>query len=118
MAHQSDLIKWKCCNSKLFGPNLERFTCVQIPGNGGCLALSGLALNKSPQDNHATIINRCYCFSFSPSVLSLRSALNLSLSLSVDISTGGFLILVLFTPPRHHLPLVRLNTYLRYSAPT
>lgn len=57
----------KSCNSKLFGPNLEQFTCIQIPGNGGCLALSGLALNKSPQDNHTTIINYCYCVSLFPS---------------------------------------------------
>lgn len=38
---------------------------VQILGNGGCQTLSGLALNKSPQDNHTTIINHCYRFSLS-----------------------------------------------------
>lgn len=54
----ADLIKWKCCNSELFGPNLKHFTWVQIPGNGSCLVLSGRVLNKSPQDNHTTIINQ------------------------------------------------------------
>lgn len=94
---------------------------AQIPGNGNCLVLSGLALNKSPQDNHTTIINQHYSFSLSLSLLLrfflFRSASLLSLSLSVDISTGGFLILVL-SPPLHHVPLVRLNTLLRYSVST
>ncbi|KAI4807291.1 hypothetical protein KUCAC02_027112, partial [Chaenocephalus aceratus] len=58
-----------------------------------------------PPISSGTQFNFCHSDEASESVYEWREDLNLSLSLSVDISTGGFLILVLFTPPCHHLPL-------------
>lgn len=80
--------------------------------------LTSLLRTTTPPLSSTVTVSLSLSLSFAISIPNLRSALNLSLSLSVDISTGGFLFLVLFTPPRHRFPLVRLNTYLQYSAPT